>query len=72
MKYRTVKPKSMQGWSFTPLQLIGLTPKYTITCGECDFTFKNRIPMVDYPGIKCPNCGVINKLPVVVNNEEKC
>ena len=43
-------------------QLWGSGPKLTITCGHCSITFKQRIPMINNPGIKCPNCGVVNVL----------
>lgn len=47
-------------------QLWGSGPKFTITCGNCSNTFSKRIPMVDNPGIACPNCGAVNKLPVTI------
>ena len=63
----TVTPKAARGWSFTPLQLFGLGPKFTITCGRCDATFQKRLPtpMVGCPGITCPRCGTVNELPLV-------
>jgi len=61
-----VTPKEISGWSMSLAQLFGSGPKFTITCGSCEGTFKKRIPMIDSPGIACPYCGAINKLPVEV------
>jgi hypothetical protein len=62
--YKKVRCHSASGLNFTPLQLIGLTPLWNITCGECNLTFNQRIPMVDEPGILCPHCHTINIIPV--------
>jgi len=59
----SVRCKSAQGRNTTPLQVFGLGPKFTITCGACDVTFRKRIPMVDEPGVVCPRCGEVNILP---------
>ncbi len=59
----TVRPKSASGFNFS---LFGSGPKWTITCGKCSGTFRERIPMVNQPGVRCPYCGAINKLPLFV------
>lgn len=51
-------------------QLFGSGPKWTITCGSCNATFRKRIPMVDNPGIPCPSCSAINVLPIEVNSDK--
>jgi hypothetical protein len=61
-----VRPHSFEGFNFSLLQLVGKGPKFTITCGECRVTFKQRIPMTDNPGVPCPHCGVVNVLPLEV------
>ena len=63
----SVKPKACTGWNMSIFQLFGSGPKWTITCGECSYTFKKRIPMVSNPGIQCPYCRVINTIPIVVD-----
>ena len=62
----TVMAKCFEGLNMTLLQIIGLGPQFTITCGHCDMTFKKRIPMVNNPGIACPGCATINIIPVVL------
>lgn len=61
-----VLPKAFDGFNFSPLQLIGKGPKFTVTCGNCGCNFQDRIAMVDYPCLKCPFCKAINKLPLVI------
>lgn len=51
----------------TIAQLWGGGPKFTITCGSCLMTFKERVPMVNKPGIQCPGCRAINVLPVQID-----
>ena len=60
----TVEPKDFQGMNMSIAQIWGSGPKWTITCGGCEATFKKRIPMVNRPGIACPHCGDINVLPI--------
>lgn len=62
----TVTPKDFTGWNMSIMQLFGSGPKFTITCGGCEATFKKRIPMIDNPGVVCPHCGAVNKLPLEV------
>ena len=61
----TVKAKDVVGWNMTLLQLIGIGPKLTITCGSCSGTFRKRVPPgVNSPGIACRHCHAINVLPI--------
>ena len=60
-----VYPDRIKGGS---MAVFGIPPKYTITCGKCSYTFKKRIPLIDCPGIMCPNCKAINKLPIGITN----
>ena len=64
---KTVKPLSLSGFNMSVTQLFGFGPKFTITCGGCMITFQKRVPMIDEPGVKCPNCGSVNILPLEVN-----
>lgn len=61
-----VAPKSFQGDSHTPLQLFGIGPKFTVRCGGCGADFEARAKMVDRPRLKCPECAVLNELPLEV------
>jgi rRNA maturation endonuclease Nob1 len=63
---KVVRPKNCTGYNMSFAQLWGSGPKWTITCGECEATFQKRIPMVTEPGIPCPHCGAVNKLPITV------
>ncbi len=61
MDAKTVKPKDARGYNMSPIaQMFGSGLKWTITCGECEFTFKKRIAMISHQGLKCPNCRAIN------------
>lgn len=53
---------SATGWN---MSLFG-SPKWTIQCGRCFGTFQQRIPLANYPIVRCP-CGQANKLNVVVS-----
>lgn len=46
----------------TIFSLLGYGPKWDISCGECEGTFRKRLPLIDNPGIQCPYCGAINIL----------
>lgn len=65
-----IRPAAISGRSFSLLAALGLVvgPKFTITCGACRLTFETRVPLVDQPGIKCSNCGLINVLPLEVED----
>lgn len=64
---KTVEPIRARGDSWSLLQLFGLGPKWTVTCGNCGKTFQERLPVIDRPGVSCPSCGVVNVIPVVVD-----
>lgn len=57
-----VTPKAARGFNMSLMQIFGRGPKWTITCGKCEGTFRKRLPMVDDPGLACPYCGEINIL----------
>jgi hypothetical protein len=61
-----VIPKAASGYNMSIASIWGSGPKWAISCGRCEITFKARVPMVDSPGLKCPHCGVINILPIVI------
>ncbi len=65
-KMNIVKPKYIEGWNMSIAQIFGSGPKLTITCGVCEGTFKKRIPMINNPGVYCPYCNTINKIPMVI------
>jgi hypothetical protein len=62
-----VEPAYFSGYGMSIAQFWGSGPKFTINCGACRFTFKQRIPMIDKPGVRCPNCGAVNVLPLEVS-----
>lgn len=68
MKREIVNPVQFSGWSMSILQIFGFGPKMTVECGRCYHVFKKRIPLIDYPKLKCPECGVLNKMPLVVED----
>ena len=63
---KTVDAGPCQGYNMTLLQIFGSGPKWTITCGECEGTFKKRLPVMEKPGVQCPYCDTINIIPVTV------
>ena len=62
---KPVIPISAEGNDSTLFELFGIGPLWTITCGACCSTFKKRLPLVDNPGIVCPNCQTTNVLHVI-------
>jgi putative FmdB family regulatory protein len=48
------------------LGVFGIGPKWTIQCGACGHTFRERIPMIDAPTVQCPACRAENRLNVQV------
>jgi putative FmdB family regulatory protein len=46
--------------------VFGIGPKWTIQCGACGHTFRERIPMIDAPTVQCPACRAENRLNVQV------
>ena len=63
---KTVTAKEACGMNMSLLQLFGLGPLWTITCGHCSGTFKKRLPMVNSPGVLCPYCHSINVLEGII------
>lgn len=59
---KTVNAHYFEGWS---MSLFG-SPKFTIICGECMCSWRQRIPMVNHPHVPCPACGTLNIINVVV------
>lgn len=66
-KHIIVTPRDYIGhsWSLHPGG-----PKFTIKCGACPATFKDRIPIIELPSVQCPNCGTWNELDIVPENEQ--
>lgn len=47
--------------------LFGVTIfKINIQCGKCECWFRQRLPMVYRPTVKCPHCKTINIAPLEV------
>ncbi len=63
---KKVHPKDFSGMNMSIAQLFGSGPKFTVTCGGCEGTFKKRMPMMDNPGLACPYCHAINIMPLVI------
>ncbi len=68
---KTTIPKNASGYSMGVLCMFNIGPKWTITCGECEGTFRKRIPLIDYPGICCPYCNTINKLLLITTTGDQ-
>lgn len=60
---KVVDARDATGWD---MSLHPAGPKWTIRCGNCPATFKARLPIIDQPTVKCPECGVFNLINVVV------
>ena len=63
-KPREVMIGYFEGWNFS---FWGGSPKWTLTCGHCHHTWRQRIPLVDEPRLLCAACGTLNIVPVTVN-----
>jgi len=59
--------RNAEGYNMSIAQLWGSGPMWAITCGKCEVTFQKRIPVTNNPGVACPNCGIVNKLPLKVS-----
>lgn len=68
MKKEIVNAKQFQGYNMSLMQLFGKGPKYTIVCGNCEYTFSKRISMVDYPTVECPRCNILNRLSLEIED----
>lgn len=68
---KLVTPDNAEGFNMTLAEIFGIGPKWAITCGTCHGSFKKRLPLVDYPGIACPYCGIINKLNLTWDERRK-
>ncbi len=62
----TVRPHDFNGYNMSLAQIFGRGPMFHITCGKCRTSFSKRVPMVDQPGLRCPECGVVNIIPIVI------
>lgn len=62
MKSTVVNARGFSGFSAS---LHPAGPKFAIQCGACPATFRERVPVVEYPTVKCPECGAFNRLDVV-------
>jgi len=65
---KVVSPKRAEGWNVSWNLNLFSSPKWTIVCGNCEATFKIRIPLIDYPTVVCPYCYAVNKLDLIVGN----
>lgn len=63
---KVIRPRELKMMNMSPLQILGLGPVATITCGKCGYTWKERVPMVEEPGMACPRCKEVNVLPLGV------
>lgn len=66
----TVEPYNFSGYSMSLAQFFGKGPMFHVSCGKCRSSFSKRVPMVDYPGLRCPECGAVNILPVTINDND--
>lgn len=70
-----VQCNQFTAWGFSPLQLIGLSPKIKFQCGACLLWNKTRIPMSsikkDEPYAKCDYCLEVNYFPIQVKGDRR-
>lgn len=58
-------------WEVSVSVFFGKTPKVRMVCGGCSFKFSERF-LIDrlvegeYPRVKCPSCGKVNIVPLVI------
>lgn len=67
---QVVSPRAYRGYGTSiTLNLFGVGPKFTISCGGCPGTFTTRIPLVDSPTVRCPHCLSWNELDLVIGDD---
>lgn len=58
----------IDGWNWSITMYFGVSPKLTLECGNCEFTWQTRPPLIDYPKVICPACNKVNKVPIVIGD----
>lgn len=66
---KIVNAKSCKGFNISVSMIVGLSPKYTVICGNCNKSFRSRFNLYLFPKVKCSHCGAINRLPLSVDSE---
>lgn len=68
---KPIQVKDFDGWNMSISTLWGKSPKITMVCGKCSYTFSRRFESIDfrigYPKAMCPNCRTINYVPITVS-----
>jgi len=59
-----VKPKMISGMNMSWNLNLFSGPKLYIKCGNCGAGFQYRVPLVSYPTVACPNCKIVNLIPL--------
>ena len=60
-----VKAARVSAWDTSISTLFGLSPKFTIECGNraCGFVWRTRTAVMDNPTAMCPACRAVNIIP---------
>ncbi len=45
-------------------------PKWALQCGHCRHSWRERIPLMDYPTVTCPRCHTVNRIPIVIEKND--
>lgn len=69
MKVKTVQCKNFEMWNWSPMMLLGKTPKITFVCGECEKISEGRSDTIGSKGayIQCKWCGTMNTIPITIS-----
>lgn len=68
MKVKTVQCKNFEMWNWSPMMLLGKTPKIKFVCGECEKISEGRSDTIGSKGayIQCKWCGTMNTIPITI------
>ena len=66
LNVNTVQCKKFEMWNWSPMMLIGKTPKIKFVCGKCGKFSEGRSDTIGRKGayIQCKRCGTMNTIPI--------
>jgi hypothetical protein len=67
---KPIMVKNFECWNMSISMLWGKTPKVSMLCGKCYYSFSRRFEPIDfrngYPKALCPSCSAVNYVPITV------
>jgi hypothetical protein len=66
---KTIRVKDFEMWNMSISLLWGKSPKVSLICGKCSYTFSKRFELIALkhrnPKVLCPCCNTRNYIPIV-------